>query len=314
MITKFIMFIVKYRKIFFILTGVIVATAIFSIAFFGLNFGIDFTGGAITEITYPLRPDQGSANERPSKKTLEERLQDLPIGGFSIRPTGEEGYILRTKNLTEDERINVLNALSLNEEKEVIQERFNSIGPTVGSELRNKAFVAIGIVIVAIILFVAFVFRKVYEPVSSWKYGIIAIIALIHDMLVPVGIFAFLGYAVGAEIDILFVIAILAILGYSVNDTIVVFDRVRENLRLNRERGMKEDFELTVGKSLNQTYARAINTSLTTLFVIVALFFFGSEATQNFALVLAIGVIAGTYSSIFLATPLLVTIGKHFSK
>lgn len=307
------MLIIKYRKIFFILTGVIVATAIFSVAFFGLNFGIDFTGGAITEVSYP-RSDLGQENNRPSREVLEERLQSLDIGGFSIRPTGDDGYILRTQDLTEDKRIGVLNALSLNGEREIIQERFNSIGPTIGSELRNKAVVAIFIVVVAIILFVAFVFRKVSEPVSSWKYGIVAIIALIHDVIVPVGIFAFLGYTVGAEIDILFVMALLAILGYSVNDTIVVFDRVRENLRLNREHGSKESFDLTVGKSLNQTYARSINTSLTTLFVLTALFFIGSEATQDFALVLATGVIAGTYSSIFLATPLLVTISKRSSK
>jgi preprotein translocase subunit SecF len=296
------MLIVKYRKIFFILTGLIVAAAIFSISFFGLNLGIDFTGGAITEISY--------TDERPSKEVVENALGGLDLGGFSIRPTGEDGYILRTRDLTEEERVGVLNTLSLNGEKEVIQERFNSIGPTIGSELRNKAFVAIGIVVVAIILFVAFVFRKVSKPVSSWKYGIVAIIALIHDVLIPVGIFAFLGYSVGAEIDILFVMALLAILGYSVNDTIVVFDRVRENLRLNKENNSKEDFELTVGKSLSQTYARSINTSLTTLFVLIALFFVGSVATQDFALVLATGVIAGTYSSIFLATPLLVAIGK----
>ena len=300
------MLIVKYKKIFFILTGIIAATAIFSISFFGLNFGIDFTGGAITEVSY--------TNERPSKEVLEERLGGLDIGGFSIRPTGESGYILRTQDLTEEERMTVLSTLSFGGEREVIQERFNSIGPTIGSELRNKAFVAIGIVVVAIILFIAFVFRKVSEPVSSWKYGIVAIIALIHDVLVPVGIFAFLGYSVGAEIDILFVMALLAILGYSVNDTIVVFDRVRENLRINRENGSREDFELTVGKSLSQTYARSINTSLTTLVVLVALFFVGSTATQDFALVLATGVIAGTYSSIFLATPLLVAIGKKSSK
>lgn len=301
------MLIVKYRKIFFIITSVIVAAAIFSIAFFGLNFGIDFTGGAITEVSYP-KSDLGE--ERPSKEVLEKRLTDLDIGGFSIRPTGDDGYILRTRDLTEEERVNVFDALSLNGEKEVIYKRFNSIGPTIGNELRNKAFVAIGIVIIAIILFVAFAFRKVSEPVSSWKYGIVAIIALVHDMLVPIGIFAFLGYIIGAEVDVLFVMALLAILGYSVNDTIVVFDRVRENLRLNRENNSKEEFELTVGKSLNQTYARSVNTSLTTLFVLLALFFFGSEATQNFALALATGIIAGTYSSIFLATPLLIAISK----
>ena len=160
----------------------------------------------------------------------------------------------------------------------------------------------------AIIFFIAFVFRHVSAPVSSWKYGIIAIIALLHDIIVTIGLFAVLGALVGAEVDILFVMALLAILGYSVNDTIVVFDRVRENLRTNLELNRKEDFELTVGKSLNQTYIRSINTSLTTFFVLITLFMLGPLATQNFALVLLTGVIAGTYSSICLATPLLVAV------
>ena len=302
------MFVIKYRKIFFIFTGVIVISAIFSIIFFGLNFGSDFTGGAIIEISYETADFE--KEKRLSKEALEERLRNLPIGGFSIRPTGDDSYILRTRNLTENERIDVMDALSFNGEKTVIQKRFNSIGPTIGSELRNKALVAIGIVIIAIVLFIAFVFRKVSKPISSWKYGIVAILALIHDILVPVGIFAFLGYMIAVEIDILFVMALLAILGYSINDTIVVFDRVRENLRFNNENRIKEEFDITVGKSLNQTYMRSINTSLTTLFALLALFFVGSEATQNFALVLIIGIITGTYSSIFFATPLLITIQR----
>jgi preprotein translocase subunit SecF len=292
------MFVVRYRKIFFILSAVIIALAVFSILFFGLQFGIDFSGGAITEVSYPL--------DRPDKEDLEQRISNLPIGSFSLRPAGDNGFILRTRDLTEEERLVVLQSLSLGGTVEIVEERYNSIGPTIGKELRNKAYVAIVIVIIAIILFVAFVFRKVSKPVSSWKYGIIAVIALIHDILVPVGIFALLGQLIGVEIDVLFVMALLAILGYSVNDTIVVFDRVRENLHYNRESNVKEDFELTVGKSLNQTYARSINTSLTTLFVLLALFFIGSTSTQNFALVLITGVVAGTYSSIFLATPLLV--------
>jgi len=302
------MFVIKYRKIFFIFTGVIVISAIFSIIFFGLNFGSDFTGGAIIEISYEMADFE--KEKRLSKEVLEERLRNLPIGGFSIRPTGDDSYILRTRNLTENERIDVMDALSFNGEKTVIQKRFNSIGPAIGSELRNKALVAIGIVIIAIVLFIAFVFRKVSKPISSWKYGIVAILALIHDILVPVGIFAFLGYMIAVEIDILFVMALLAILGYSINDTIVVFDRVRENLRFNNENRIKEEFDITVGKSLNQTYMRSINTSLTTLFALLALFFVGSEATQNFALVLIIGIITGTYSSIFFATPLLITIQR----
>jgi preprotein translocase subunit SecF len=292
------MYIILYRKIFFILTAVIIALAVFSIFFFGLHFGIDFTGGAITEVSYP--------DSRPDKEVLEQRISALPIGSFSLRPAGEDSFILRTRDLNEDERLATAQALSLGGTVNVVEERYNSIGPTIGKELRNKALVAIAIVITAIILFVAFVFRKVSKPVSSWKYGIIAIIALIHDIIVPVGVFALLGQLIGVEIDVLFIMALLAILGYSVNDTIVVFDRVRENLRLNRESNTKEDFELTVGKSLNQTYARSLNTSLTTLFVLLALFFIGSASTQNFALVLLTGVVAGTYSSIFLATPLLV--------
>lgn len=300
------MLVVKYRKIFFILSGIFVGASLLSIAIFGLQFGIDFAGGAITEVSY--------LEERPDKADIENMLNNIAIGGYSLRPTGENGFILRTRDLTEEERQVMISALSLNNTTEMVQERFNSIGPVVGEELKNKALVAILIVVIAIVLFIAFAFRKVSEPVSSWKYGVVAIVALLHDVIVPIGLFALLGILVNAEIDILFVMALLAILGYSVNDTIVVFDRVRENLRINNEFNKKEDFELTVGKSLNQTYTRSINTSLTTLFVLLALFFIGAPVTQNFALVLLTGVIAGTYSSIFLATPLLVAVERWGSK
>lgn len=294
------MLIIKYRKIFFTLTALLVAGAIFSIGFFGLNFGIDFTGGSILEVSY--------TEEVPSKEALESRITDLAIGGFSLRKVGDNGYIMRSQELSEEARISVLSALSLNGEYVVKQERLNTIGPVIGNELKNKALAAILIVMIAIVLFIAFVFRKVSEPVSSWKYGLVAVVALLHDVLIPIGVFAGLGFLFGSEIDVLFVMALLAILGYSVNDTIVVFDRVRENLKLNKQLGRKEDFELTVGKSLSQTYTRSINTSLTTIFVLLTLFFIGAPATQDFALVLLTGVVAGTYSSIFLATPLLVTL------
>ena len=294
------MLIVKYRKIFFILSGVIVGLSILSVLVFGLTFGIDFTGGALTEVSYP--------DVRPDKKSVEARLGSIPIGVFSLRESGDSNYILRTRDLLEEERVAVMGALSQGGSISITIERFNSIGPIIGLELRNKAFIAIAIVTVAIIFFVAFVFRHVSAPVSSWKYGIIAIVALLHDIIVPVGLFAVLGALVGAEVDVLFIMALLAILGYSVNDTIVVFDRVRENLRINLELNRKEDFELTVGKSLNQTYVRSVNTSLTTFFVLMTLFMLGPLATQNFALVLLTGVIAGTYSSICLATPLLVAV------
>ena len=294
------MLVVKYRKIFFILSGVIVGLSLLSVLVFGLTFGIDFTGGALTEVTYP--------DGRPDKEGVIARLQNIPIGVFSLRQSGDSNYILRTRALLEEERVAVMGALSRGGSISVTIERFTSIGPIIGTELRNKAFTAVFVVVLAIIFFIAFVFRHVSAPVSSWKYGIIAIVALLHDIIVPVGLFAILGVLTGAEVDILFVMALLAILGYSVNDTIVVFDRVRENLRINLDLNRKEDFELTVGKSLNQTYVRSVNTSLTTFFVLITLFMLGPLATQNFALVLLTGVIAGTYSSICLAAPLLVAV------
>lgn len=293
------MLVVTYRKIFFALSGIIVAAAIGSIVVFGLNFGIEFTGGELIETKYA---------ERPDKSLVEAQLNELELGAYSLRAAGNDEFILRVRPLEESERDNVFAAVTTVGETVGTIERFNSIGPTIGTELRNKAWVAILAVVLAIILFIAIAFRKVSEPVSSWKYGFIAIIALLHDVIIPTGLFAALGYFFGAEVDVLFVMALLAILGYSVNDTIVVFDRVRENLRQNEEKNRREDFELTVGKSLNQTYIRSINTSITTLIVLLALFFIGSEVTQDFALVLIAGVLAGTYSSLFLATPLLVTV------
>lgn len=323
------MFIIRNRKIFFAMSGALVGLSLLAVAVFGVTFGIDFTGGTIIEMTYH--------GERPAKADIEAAIEPLELGAFSLRPTNEDGFFLRTRDLSQEERRQVVQALALSGRASSTVERLNAIGPVIGQELRNKAFVAIGAVIVMIILYVAFAFRhidpapkypedavsrgkpkpekKSAAPVSSWKYGIIAIIALLHDILIPVGLFAVLGVTMGAEIDILFVMALLAILGYSVNDTIVVFDRVRENIRGNQERGIEEPFDELVGRSLKQTYVRSINTSLTTLLVLVALLMLGGEPTQFFALTLLAGVIAGTYSSLALATPLLVTMaGEAASK
>jgi preprotein translocase subunit SecF len=297
------MLIVKYRKIFFIISSVIIALSVGSILFFGLNFGVDFTGGALIEARYE--------SERPSKESVENTLVNLGLEGASVRPAGETSYIVRTSILSDDQRGALRESLSMNSEYAVSIERFNEIGPTIGQELRNKALIALGLVSLAIIFYIAFAFRGVSKPVSSWIYGLIAVVALLFDTITPVGVFAVLGNFVGAQVDTLFVMALLAILGYSVNDTIVVFDRVRENLSRNKERGRKEELALTVGKSLNQTYVRSLNTSITTLFVLLALFFLGPDTTRDFALVLMVGVIAGTYSSLALATPLLVAIERR---
>lgn len=298
------MFIIHNKSIFLGVTGIIVALAIVAISVLGLPLGIDFEGGSLAEVSYPV--------ERPEKGLVEEALAEEIDGVFSLRGSGEEGFILRTHTLTSDEYQGVLEALSLGGAHEVVEERFTSIGPVIGAELREKALFAIAIVLAVIILYIAFVFRHVSETVSSWKYGFVAIVALAHDIIVPAGAFALWAHYTGAEIDTLFVMAILAILGYSVNDTIVIFDRVRENLTHNRETHSKEPFAETVGRSLSQTFARSINTSLTTLFVLGTLFFIGGVATTDFAFTLIVGIIAGAYSSLFFAAPLLVQLaGKE---
>ena len=271
-----------------------VGASILAIFVWGLNLGIDFKGGSILEIEY--------INKRPEVEIISQDLETLSLGTFNLQPTGELGYLIRTRDLSEVEKENLDNLLTLEGQFEFVEKRYTSIGPATGQELARRGVVAILLVVALIILFIAFVFRHVSRPVSSWRYGLVAIIALVHDIIIPIGLFSFLGYWRGAEIDALFLTALLAILGLSVNDTIVIFDRIRENLR-NR---ISPHFTETVGISLEETISRSINTSLTTLFVLLSLLFFGGETTKDFALVLSLGMVIGTYSSIFLAAPLLV--------
>jgi preprotein translocase subunit SecF len=280
--------------------------SIASVAIWGLHFGIDFKGGSILEVSY-------AANTRPAIDAVQNIITAQNIGEVSIRPTGETGYIIRTKALSDQERAAFVGALGNGTQGfEVV--RSDSIGPILGKELQSKAIFSIVLVLIAIVLFITFAFRKVSEPVSSFKYGLIAIVALLHDVVVPVGAFAVLGHFYGFEIDALFITAILVVLGFSVHDSIVVFDRVREHLKTNIEKKIKQPFEEVVGESVSQTFTRSINTSLTVLLSLVALYFFGPEATRSFSLVLFIGIAAGTYSSIFLGSPLLVTIQKWQEK
>lgn len=313
------MFIIKYKKFFLSLSALFVGLSLFSIFYFGLNLGIDFKGGALTEITYLKNSENSEELSFPEISKVKQNLEDLNLGPFVIQKTNSQneeelgGVILRTRDLSEQERQAVFSVLSQNDNYEIEEKRYNSIGPSIGEELREKALWAILVVVLAIILFIAFAFRKVGEVakeenrVSSWKYGFSAVLALIHDILIPAGIYAFLGFLfIDYQVDVIFVMAILAILGFSVNDTIVVFDRVRENLVSAK----KANFDEVVGRALSQSFARSINTSLTTLAVLLILFFFGGGATKQFALVLAIGVLAGTYSSLFLASPLLTLFRK----
>ena len=300
------MFVIKYRKIFYTFSIILVLISIASIYFYGLNLGIDFKGGAIVEMKY---------SKAPEISAIKTSVASLSLGEFSVRQTGDTGIILRTRDLTEPERIsltNILTATSTGEGAEI--KRFDSVGPILGQELAGKALWSIIFVILAIVLFITFAFRHVSKPVASWKYGVVAVIALIHDVVVPTGAFVLLGHFLGYEMDALFVTAVLVILGFSVHDTIVVFDRTRENLRHNHEGRNKKDFDTVVGESISQTFTRSINTSLTVLLSLLVLYFFGPETTQNFSLALLIGITAGTYSSIFIGSPLLVTLEKFGSK
>lgn len=296
------MFIIKHKKIFIGISIALVVLSIVSLFVFGLKIGIDFKGGALTEVVYKdARPDQISLNSA---------LEALNFGSVLLQPTGDMGFIVKSRDLNEAEHDLLLKTLS-QDGKNVLEEKsFNSIGPSVGKELAKKAIIAVILVSLGIIFFIAYAFRKVSKPVSSWKYGFMAIISLLHDVIIPIGLFTFLSHYYGAEVDTLFVVAALTILGLSVSDTIVIFDRIRENLR-NR---VETSFNETVGKSLEQSYVRSICTSLTVILVLLCLFFFGPASTKYFALMLTAGMFFGTYSSIFLASPLLVLVEEWQTK
>ena len=288
------MFILKNRKIFYTIAITLMVTSVTFLIVWGLSFGIDFTGGTLWEVNFK--------DKKPTQEQIKGALSKEGLDASVIQLSGDNNYIMRFKPLEESQHQRGVTVLK--KSFGTIDElRFEAIGPSIGKELRDKSIYAIVIVILAIIGYIAWSFRKVEKVVSSWIYGVIAIIALAHDVLIPLGIFAFLGKFYNVEVTSAFVAAILTVLGYSVNDTIVVFDRVRENLR----RHTHDDFVELVGVSIKQTIRRSINTSITTLLVLGAIYFFGGASIKPFALVLMIGVLSGTYSSIFLASPLLVS-------
>lgn len=287
------MFIVKYRKIFFTISIITIALSFFAMATKGFNAGIDFKGGSIIEVSYDKRPDI---------ETLQNALKVAGFEGSRVQLAGENDVMIKTRALTELDRQKLVSTIAFKDLK-MEEKRFSSIGPTIGQELRSKAWYAIILVMLGIVLFIAYAFRHVSEPISSWKYGMITTATLLHDIIVPAGVFVWLG----KEVDTLFVVALLSIMGISVHDTIVVFDRIRENLKI---RG-SNDFATTVGTSLRQTFTRSINTSLTVMLVLATLFFFGPASTKDFSLILWIGIAVGTYSSVFIASPLLVVLEKR---
>lgn len=278
-----------------------------SVWFFGFNLSVDFKGGTVYEVVY--------SDKVPLLSEVKEAVKDSGLEISIIQKTGDDSFAIKVSYLPDGVKLRLREELTFDQQYIFEEKRIKTIGPTVSSELVTKSLFAILFVAIAIVLFIAIVFKGVSKPVSSFRYGLVAIVTLIHDIAIPTGIFAILGFFfINYQIDVLFVTALLAILGFSVNDTIVVFDRIRENLKISKEKNIKgEIFEKIVGKSLKQTIVRSVNTSLTTLVVLAALFIFGGEVIRPFALVLMLGVIVGTYSSIFVASPLLVYI-ERFQK
>lgn len=245
----------------------------------------------------------------PPTEELRKSLEAIGLHNSVVQTVGDKGVLFRTNFLSEDEHQNVLKALKTQYQTEnntLNEVSFETIGSSVSQQLRSRAVWAIIFVNIGIILYVAYAFRKVSRPVASWKYGLLAIVALIHDVLLVMGVFSLLGHLQGVEVDIAFVVAILTVLGYSVNDTIVVYDRIRENLI----RKSSADFAETVNTGLNETLMRSINTTLKTMLPLFALYFLGGSTLHNFTLALLIGIASGAYSSIFIASPLLVIVHK----
>ncbi len=294
----------KYQNYFFILPAASVVLSLAALSLWGLQTGIDLKGGSLLQVHY--------TEDRPELKEVQEKVDTLGYGEIRIQPSNESDFILRQRDLIPQEKTELDAALATFGPMEEVQ--FNSVGPSIGAELMQKAWWAIGLITLLTIIFIAFAFRGVSKPVSSWKYGVVAIVTLLHDIIIPVGLFAYLGYAHGAEVGALFIVALLTILGISINDTIVVFDRIRENLNYNIQRKQNMTFADVVWKSVSQTLTRSINTSVTVIVVLFALYFVGPESTKDFALTLIVGMVAGTYSSIFLASPMLVLIERYQKK
>lgn len=280
--------IIQKRKIWYTLSSTLVVFSIVSLLLWGLKFGIDFTGGSLLELKF--------SSSRPTVIEVKDKLSGLGLDSLVVQIVGEENMILRFQNTEEAKHQEIMEILAGAEEL-----RFDSVGPSIGAELKSKTFWACIMVIIAIIIYVAWAFRKISKPVASWKYGLSAVIALFHDVLIVLGAFAIMGKFLNVEINTPFIAAILTVLGYSVNDTIVVFDRIRERLPKS-----EEGFEETINTSVNQTITRSINTSFTTLLTLLTILIFGGESIRDFALALAIGVTIGTYSSILLASPFLI--------
>ncbi|HUD08490.1 MAG TPA: protein translocase subunit SecF [Candidatus Saccharimonadales bacterium] len=280
------------RKYFYIFSGTLMLLSVIVLSTWKLKYGLDFTGGTLMELQ----------NVKAQSSDLKSVLSDAGINDAVVSPTQNNGFLVRYANSSDEKNQEVLAKLK---EKfpDVQNTSLDYVGPSISSDLKSNAFWALLFAVIGIAAYVAYAFRKVSRPVESWKYGVGAVVALVHDVLITVGIFAVLGHFLNIEVDSAFIAALLTILGFSVHDTIVVYDRTRENLLKS---GSGEKFDETVNRSLNETMARSINTSLTVLVTLLAIFIFGGQSIKTFTLALLIGITFGTYSSIFVASALIV--------
>ncbi len=287
--------IIGHRKIFLSVSGLLVLASILAVGFFGLRQGIDFTGGALWQVGV------GEAIDAQGFRSF--LLEDLKLSGFTVTPEPTtKSFLIRLPETEEAAHNSYL--IKAREKFPAFEElRFESIGPIIGRELRRNAIWAFVLVLLIISLYIALVFRKVSYPISSWKYGAITLVTLFHDAMIPIGITAFLGYWLGVEVGVDLVVAVLVIIGFSVHDTIVVLDRTRENLKIQKSDAFFADL---VNQSVNQTLARSINTSLTLVLMLLAMYFWGPASLSYFIMIILLGTVIGTYSSICVASSLAV--------
>lgn len=289
--------IIGHRYINLTLSGALFLISTVALVVFGLKPGNDFRGGSLLEVQF--------TKTVPVAVELQSTMAPADIGNITTQTTDNNSVIIKTRFMNETEHQKILNLLRTkfeDKEAKVLENRFETVGPAVSTQLRTRSVYAVVAVLIGIIVYIAYSFRRVSRPVASWKYGVVAVLALVHDVTITMGVFAFLGHYLGIEVDVPFVVALLAILGYSVNDTIVVFDRIRENL-IKRS---VDNFADSVNMAINETLARSLNTTVTTLFTLLALFLFGGNTIKWFTLALLVGIFLGAYSSIFVASPLLV--------
>jgi preprotein translocase subunit SecF len=283
--------VVGKRKLWFSISILLIVPGTIALILWGLKPGIDFTGGQEMEVS-------GSTNQTQ----VRDIVAKASVKDITVTTSGNDRLLIRYSDKDSgDSEIVHQNVKSLLAQSGIAETSFSSVGPSVSRDITRNALLGVGLASIAILLYIAFAFRNTPPPVSPWSFGATAIIALLHDALLLIGVFAILGHFLGVQVDALFVTAVLTVIGFSVHDTIVVYDRIRENLRR-----LNKPFEEVVNISINETLARSLNTSITVILVLSAFYLFGGESIKYFTLALLIGIISGTYSSIFNASPLLV--------